>query len=291
MCEAFEQLSQEGKAILKRDEQMEAALAQEKHAAAAGPISSRAARRNELHHAKMAGKGGLLIDFSAIEDKKAATGISSSSGNRGNNASPKQLQAMTEKPAASWDLEDCRSWLLDASRRIAQQWVDERNKLSVEAAKKIPAGTLEELEGRLVEHSIALSEHLEVELKLRGGSDTGSSKRVITPRVNDMSKLGIKWQHSHERGSGGRGGVGGSGTRKPSEAPGRTAGQILLLKTAKKLGSMLNDPVAGDAFHKELRAVISQQEALKRKAMLEEASKRRFQQMKRKPWLQARLQD
>ena len=117
----------------------------------------------------------------------------------------------------------------------------------------------------------------------------GGGRKVATPRVQDMAHLGIKWQHKHERGSGGKGGVGGSGSgvKKPS---GRTAGQLLMLKTSKKLGTMLNDPVAGEAFHKELRALVGRQEARKKKDMADEATRQRLQQMKRKPWLQARAE-
>jgi len=285
LCEAFEQLSQEGKAILKADEE---AVTEEAVKSDSRLISARAARRNELHHANLAGKGGLLIDFSEIKkEEKTAKNTPNSAA-----TSPKTA----EKPAAAWNLLDCRSWLLDASRRIAQQWVEERNKASnVAAQRKFPSGSLEELEGRLVEHSIALCEYLESEMQTRNTKAPGSAasaKRIHTPRVQDMSKLGIKWQHAHERGSGGKGGVGGSGTQPKGKAPGgdRTAGQLLILLTAKKLGSILKDPVAGEAFHKELRSVIGQQQTRKRKLMLEEATRQRLQQTKRKPWLQARIQ-
>jgi hypothetical protein len=109
-----------------------------------------------------------------------------------------------------------------------------------------------------------------------------------------MGHLGIKWQHAHEKGSGGKGGVGNSGQtvqeKKPGADTGWMAGQILILKTAKKLGAMLKDSVAGEAFHRELRALAGRQEARKRKNVANEAARQRFQQMKRKPWLQARAQ-
>lgn len=336
LCEAFEQLSQEGKAILKRDQQQQDEEAAKQSgggdpaAAAKGassrPLSARAARRNELHHATLAGKGGLIIDFSNLNkdsSKSGAAGAAAAAGTPGSASTTPSAATSpkaTDKPAAAWTLLDCRSWLLDASRRIAQQWVDQRNKAADDPAKaaKFPSGTLEELEGRLVEHSIALCEQLEVELQSRGGaaaSAVSNKKRTVTPRVQDMSRLGIKWQHSHERGSGGKGGVGGSGQgRGKMGAPavvagrggrpgangvaggagggnsGRTAGQILILKTGKKLGAILNDPVAGEAFHKELTEVRAQQETRKKQLLREESSRQRLQQMKRKPWLQARLQ-
>ena len=90
--------------------------------------------------------------------------------------------------------------------------------------------------------------------------------------------------------SGGKGGVGGSGTTSVPVGNGRTAGQILILKTSKKLGTLLNDPIAGDAIHKEVRAVISRQEALKQKEMRDEATRQRLHQMQRKPWLAAKAQ-
>jgi hypothetical protein len=168
--------------------------------------------------------------------------------------------------------------LLEASRSIAQQWVEERNK-DGPASKKIPAGSSDELEGQLVEHSITLCEQLETEIKTRKSkcsSSQSTNRRVVTPRVQDMSNLGIKWQKL--------------GTTKASTDGGRTAGQILILLTAKKLGSILVDPVAGEAIHKELRAVVGRQEERKRKEVRDEASRQRFSQMKRKPWLQARAQ-
>ena len=110
-----------------------------------------------------------------------------------------------------------------------------------------------------------------------------------------MSKLGIKWQHSHERGSGGIGGVEGSGHGSKNKATsqragGRTVGQILILKTAKKLGVILNDPIAGEAIHRELRAVVARQEERKRQEFRHEALRQRLHQMQQKPWLQARAQ-
>lgn len=293
LCEAFDQLSTQGLNILKQDDIKTEEV--QSGDGKAGSIttepgtvgySARAARRNELHHAKLAGKGGLLLDFSDVSTvnkaklapKKEAT-------------SPTAPQsALEETPAATWDLEHCRSWLLEASRRIAQQWVDERTK-GTAASKHIPKGTLEDLEGSLVEHSFTLCEQLEAELLARESRATGNAKgrRVATPRINDMSKLGIKWQHSHERGSGGAAGLGGSGTAKTAKGADKTAGQMLILKTAKKLGAMLKDPIAGDAIHKELRVVVGKQEARKLKERREEASRQRMMQMKRKPWLQARV--
>jgi len=85
------------------------------------------------------------------------------------------------------------------------------------------------LEGRLVEPTLKLCEYLESERnkkstgnssKLGMGKGGASSRRVNTPRVADMGVLGIKWQHSHERGSGGKGGVGNSGRTITGMQPG-----------------------------------------------------------------------
>jgi hypothetical protein len=259
LCEAFEQLSSDGRQILKQKQEAPTEVF----------ANPRANRRNELHHANLAGKGGLLLDTDAI--KKEETGVIGSS--------------VMNKPISSWTLDDCRSWLMEASRNIAQEWVNERNK----GAKNIPPGTQEELEGQIVEHSINLCDQLEAELREHDKkSDVNGRSRTITPRVNDMSKLSIKWQHKHERGSGGKGGVGGSG--RTHQQIGRTAGQILILKSAKKLGMMVNDEIAGEAIHKELRSLVNKQDTLKRQKLREEATRQRFAQMKRKPWLQARAQ-
>jgi len=291
LCEAFEQLSAEGKHLTRQQQQQADQQEQQRQNGidingddTAKPLSARAARRSEMHHTTLAGKGGLLLNNTIVTKeqdeegsaKKPAGTILDDQGH--------------EKPAATWDLEDCRSWLLEASRSIAQAWDAERQTNSGSAlAKKIPPIPLGDLEGCLVGQSFTLCEHLEAELQSRGGNNNSRGGRAVTtPRVTDMSKLGIKWQHSHERGSGGRGGVGGSG--RTTGGSSRTAGQILLLKTAKKLGAILQDPLAGEAFHRELRAVIGRQEAIKQKEMREEATRQRFNQMQRKPYLQARLQ-
>ena len=269
LCEAFDQLSSDGKHILKQKEQDDP---EQFH-------NPRANRRNELHHANLAGKGGLLLDFSAIKHQQQQN-------------AKEDASSVDHKVIAAWDLDDCRSWLLEASRSIAQQWMEDRKN----GVKNIPSGSQEELEGKIVEHAITLCDHLEAELKAKGDL---KGKRVVTPRVTDMSKLGIKWQHSHERGSGGKGGVGNNAQvsaslqqqqQQQQQQAGRTAGQILILKTAKKLGSILNDPQAGEAIHKELLALKGRQDAFRRKGQLEEATRQRFLQMKRKPWLQARAE-
>lgn len=276
LCEAFEQLAREGKggylvknvgAERKPEIQQDSSDPEQQ----AAVLTGRAARRNELHNTTLAGRGGIELDFSNVaakqEDKEENGDL------------------LLQKPAATWDLEDCRSWLLEASRTIAQEWVRQRQEAPMAEKSKWPTGSLEELEGNLVEHSITLCEHLEEELN-QAASNISSKQRVITPRVNDMSKLGIKWQRLATTQS--------SGSKRPATVAAtsstKTAGQVLILKTAKKLASVLNDDLAGEAIHRELRAVVGKQDERKRQKVLEEKSRQRFHQMQRKPWLQARAQ-
>jgi hypothetical protein len=146
---------------------------------------------------------------------------------------------------------------------------------------------LEELEGRMVEHAITLCDKLETEIQDRSKRNATSRRgRVVTPRVNDMTKLSIKWQHKHERGFGGKGGVGGNSIS--TQTTERSAGQILIRQSAKQLGIMVNDRFAGEAIHKQLRSLVCNQEVHKRQMLRKEATRQRFAQMNRKPWLQAR---
>ena len=325
LCEAFDQLARDGRKILQQQEtgtveadeiaQKDQAANSEdaaKKAAIAKSISTnrRAAKRADLHKASMAGKGGLFLDYSDVEDKTK----------RKEDAQPDATRSATSPtnsrfemmPASTWELEDCRSWLLEASRSIAQTWVDERDALpAAEGAvdnnngngrktngalkRNFPKGSRDELEGKLVEHSIALCEFLEKQLSKSNASGTGgvSSKRVVTPRVQDMSKLGIRWQHAHERGSGGKGGVGNSGNMKKRAASAitssRRAGQILILQSSRKLGDILKNELAGEYFHRELRALIGRQKSRTDKELRDEATRQRLMQMQRKPWLQAKV--
>lgn len=241
-----------------------------------------------------------MLDTTAVSHGGIAGGALNDKSTRPSTGLPFET-----KLAATWDLDDCRSWLMESSKSIAKIWSEAHKNASADKAllpaaadTNIPKGTKDELEGKLVEHTLKLCEFLESELKAASGGKSnlmGSHQKVKTPRVADMAKLGIKWQHSYERGSGGKGGVGNSGNTiygtKPGQAPrsGRTAGQILLLLTAKKFGIILQDPVAGAAFHKELKTVLSREDANKRNARLAEATQARLKQMNRKPWLQKRV--
>ena len=302
LCEAFEQLSAAGEQILKAEQgQAPDPVTSDANGSATVSSSSdpsqvasgtsseptfqynkRAARRNELHHSNLAGKGGLLLDFASLETKSnKSVGSVATSGGTSTSNSPTNAGNDTgiTKPAATWDLEDCRRWLTEVPRQIAQEWIEAREK----KAEGIPNGSMEDLEGRLVECTFTLIEHLEQKLQQLDSSKSGNGRKVQTPRLNDLAKLGIQWQQKDERGAG-------SKSLPQATKSRRTAGQILILLTSKKLGSILNDPVAGEAIHKKLREVVSKQDTLKLQAKREEASRKRLLQMKRKPWLQARLQ-
>jgi len=73
--------------------------------------------------------------------------------------------------------------MLEATLSIAQNRDTERRTISDGIlAKKIPAVPLCDLEGRLVEHSFSLCEHLEAELQPRGGNSR-ARQAVAAPRV------------------------------------------------------------------------------------------------------------
>ena len=324
LCEAFDQLSRDGRQILKmrageedNDVTPNESTAEGKKKPSGKNFSgnARASKRQELHSATLAGKGGIFITTPSKgkdESSKSGEAKGGSSGSP-SSAAPASTSAVEMKPAPSWDMDDCRSWLLDASRSIARQWVDARRTgettgTAAKIAGPIPDGSLDELEGKLVEHTFSICEMLENDMKIggsgikKGGGPMRMTRKVVTPRIQDMGTLGIKWQHAHERGSGGKGGVGNNaqsigaqkakmrqlGRNRPMNN--RTVGQIIILKSAKTLGAAIKDPVSGDAFHKELRALLQRQEARKQKGLRNDAAQQRFNQMKRKPWLQAKLE-
>jgi len=198
------------------------------------------------------------------------------------------------KPTCSWNLDDCRLWLLDASRTIAQQW----SKLPVD--DKIFTANINESEGRLVRHSLTICDLLETELiSLSMQGSKKIRKKLLTPRVREMGQLEIKWQQSNNYGHDKKTTRKNISNSKSSlnlesgdKCLGRrkTAGQILIMKTAKKLGEAIDDIVVGEAFHRELRALLCRQELKKKEKKRKEATVMRFRQMKRKPWLHARVQ-
>ena len=291
LCEAFDELSKDGQHILKKRAGEDAELDADED----GPkvIHARTSRRNDLHSASLAGKGGLLLDKTVVSHGGVAGGALDDTKVKAKTGLP-----FESKPAATWDFDDCKSWMIEASKSIAKHWSQQSSGTNngSNSAIGIPTGTKDELEGTLVEHTLVLCEYIEAELKTKNTDKAklGVGGRVHTPRVADMGTLGIKWQKSHERGSGGKGGVGNSGRSitgyKPGERSSRTAGQILLLLTPKKFGTIIKDPVAGAAFHKELKAVVGMEQAKKWQDRRNEATKARMNQMNRKPWLQKRVQ-
>ena len=299
LVEAFNQLSRDGRQLLKKQAGEDAGAKEEEGSKV---LNTRASRRNELHSATLAGKGGLLLDTTVVSHG----GVAGGSLNDQREKASITGQPFETKPAATWDMEDCKSWMIEATKSIAKSWVNAQNSTTVTDDAKpngnnnpaIKKGTKDELEGMLVEHTLKLSEYLELELKNTSNGNKpklgmGGARRVNTPRVADMGTLGIKWQHSYERGSGGKGGVGNSGRAvsgaKPGERNSRTVGQILLLLTSKKFGNIIGDQVSGPAFHKELKAVITREDAKKRMARKEESTQARLKQMNRKPWLTKRV--
>jgi hypothetical protein len=296
--EAFDQLSRDGKQLLKK-------IAGESSDEVSKSTHARASRRNDLHSASLAGKGGLLLDTTVVSHG----GVGVASMDEKSQKDSRTGHPFETKSAATWDLEDCKNWMIEATKSIARSWVETRQSstapvVNVESKNEphdstiaIPNGTKDELEGMLVEHTLKICEYLESELKQKSdgkAKPTMGELRVNTPRVGDMGVLGIKWQHSYERGSGGKGGVGNSGRTisgiKPGERSSRTAGQILLLLTAKRFGNIIGQQAAGAAFHKELKAVIGREDARQRLERRDEATKARLKQMNRKPWLQKRVQ-
>jgi hypothetical protein len=274
LCESFDQLSKDGKQLLKTKSGTDKSLL---GGESDQVLNSRATRRNELHSSSLAGKGGLFLNTEGDKKMEHASLVKEEG----------PISDYEKKPASSWDIDDVRSFLLEASKVIAKQ------KYSKSAELNDTSKSLAELEGILVQNALSLCNVLEDEVN-GGKQQNGSSRqKVATARVSDMGSLNIRWQHSHERGSGGAGGVGNNGILRPSKQIGngrRSPGQILILKTAKKLGEAMGDKIAGEAFHAEIRRLMSRQELRKKKDLRDIASSQRLNQMKRKPWLQARVQ-
>jgi len=360
LIEAFDQLSNDGRQILKirtgeteedpedDDDDDLGDETNQNRPKKKKVTNARASKRNDLHSASLAGRGGDIMDngdrkivggVAALaaqmskpvgNDKGTAAAAAGAAGTASSIVDDEEDLSPTEKKsAASWNLDDCRSWLREASIAIAKQWTEQREEegknassfATAAAAKKnlsaigantktalrdIPKGTLDELQGILIEHTLTLCVFLEEQVQKfnsKGGGVGGkgphgagggySRGRVTTPRVNDMGKMSIRWQHHHERGSGGKGGVGNSGRTtlgiKIGERTedGRAAGQILILNS-KKLGSILSDRVSGDAFYREFRALLGRQEARKKKGLRQEATMQRLKQMNRKQYVLAR---
>jgi len=267
LCGAFDQLSKDGRQILKAKAGEEETNTKDNEKDSENPNTS-------------------LVKHKALHSLAFAT-KRNGNGN-GNGIVDDSLSSVTEKKSASsWNLDDARSWLLEASRRIARKWKQQESNQDGDAISKaaIPHGSTEEIEGKLVAHTLTLCDLMEIELKndKKSSAVRRSKQTVVTPRVA-MGRLGIKWQHSHERGSGGAGGVGNSGLGDKNTGQGRikTAGQILILKSAKRLGQAIKDTVAGEAFHCEVRALLQRQENMAKKKRSNENIMRQLKKRRRK---------
>jgi len=160
-----------------------------------------------------------------------------------------------QQPVSEWSLENVRSWLTSTSHKLA-----------------VENGGGDELEGQYVEFSLKLVEYLQKELEKSGMKTNGRKGAVSTPRV-DMANLQIKWQKLDSF----------NGTKT------KTAGQLLILKSVKKLVQITSDEKSSAVFHKELRSLLTRQSKRKRNASSAELEEQRLAQMKRKPWLQTKL--
>jgi hypothetical protein len=269
LIESFEQFSNDGKQLLK--------LRAREHSDEANEevIKARSSKRLNLQNSSVVtANGGFTV--TSRNDAKSSSEPSSGTTNKNPSSSVSELES---KAVSLWNLDDTRSWLLEASRSIARQWYEQSlndNKASIAPSSVI---SLDEIEGHLVQHTLDLCELLESELKntaVRSLSQSG--QRVSTPRVNEMGGLGIKWQHVQR------------GVIRSDAQHGKTSGQLLILKSAKKLGEAVKDNAAGDAFYKELRALLRRQDDRKKKEQSEELTKQRLIQIQRKPWLQARVE-
>jgi len=261
LCEAFDQLSKDGRQILK--------------------VKAGEGGSNEKDDEEESEKSNItVVKQSRLHSATLSRKIS------GSTAIDSAISTTEKKSASKWDLDDARSWLLEASRRIARKWKQQESDQTADDMSKrgIPQGSTEELEGKLVGHTLTLCDIMETELK-NGDKSRMGKQSVVTPRVAEMGRLGIKFQHSHERGSGGAGGVGNSGLAggmMSQKLRKKTAGQILILKSAKRLGEAIKDPIAGEAFHCEVRALLQRQEKEEKEKRSIDTLKRRLNKKKQK---------
>lgn len=293
LCEAFDELSTDGKEILKFKSDFDIDGSMKRAGCMKTYFNHRANKRSNLHSSSMAIKGDDFLNMPYNVIKYTEEHVNSNL-KKDDSSSSVSKSVFENKPTCSWNLDDCRLWLLDASRMIAQQW----SKLPVD--DKIFTANINESEGRLVRHSLTICNLLEnelINLSMQGSKKI--TKKHLTPRVREMGQLEIKWQQSNSYGHDKK------ITRKSicdsksssslecgtkSFGHGKTAGQILIMKTSKKLGEAIDDIVAGEAFHRELRALLCRQDLKKKEKRRNEATMMRFRQMKRKPWLHARVQ-
>lgn len=315
LCEAFDQLSNEGGEALN----MQATTGEveddsENNVGRSNgnnlrlkqlKFSARAKRRNELHSSNLAAKHSLMLNFHQqnlmeINKENKSNNIFNKPKTTSKFSTPRShtTSAIEEKLVSLWDLHDIRTWLLEASSTISRKWLDQQNEIA-KANQSVESMTKDDMEGRLMQYIFKLCDVLQNEVVTNKESTTQCKRRVLTRKVNEMGPLSIKWQHGHERGSGGAGGIGFSGISVTSVAQrGRgggngkttTAGQILMMKTAPQLKKAIGDNDAGEEFYKELRALVGRQNTKTKQQRRKEASVRRMNQMRRKLELRIRVQ-
>jgi len=272
LIESFEQFSNDGKQLLKlrSGEQLEQANNE--------VIKVWSCKRLNLQNSSVVTVNGGFF----VTSRNEAKSLSEHNDGAPNAISSSYVSELELKPVALWNLDDTRSWLLEASRLIARQWHGNYQHENAASVAPQPITPLDELEGKLVQQTLVLCDVLETELKNSGTrSYNRATQRISTPRVSDMGSLGIKWQHKK------RGDI----HSDVQQGQGcKSSGQLLILKSAKKLGEIVNDVASGDAFYKELRAILRRQDERKKKEQSEELIKQRLIQIQRKPWLQARAE-
>jgi len=243
-------------------------------------LIGRASWRSEMHKASTATASATPNLPAHLKTTKIEDALTSAS-------------LVEKKTISAWDINDVRSWLRDVSRSIARRWFEAEKTRARQQKKPLDATVTQEiLEGCMVGHILSLCDWIEQRMAaLEKGGKRGKT-RVVTPRVPDIDKISIRWQGKHERGSGGKGGVGNSGRMvngvKPGENTTRSAGQVLITCTGRKLGEILGDVKAGDAVFGALRLVLDKQKAIKKKSIGDVAAQKRFHQSQRRPWISAK---
>jgi hypothetical protein len=211
-----------------------------------------------------------------------------------------------ERASGKTDAEIAVLLELEDKQDAAKQGAGKRLMLEKRMAECVTEDDEEALEGLLMEKAMVLCEKLEEEME-GSTSATGTTTKsttapskisVSTSRVSDMGVLSIKWQGKDERGSGGAGGVGNNSRNNLGAAPlrggrggGKTAGQILMLKTSKKITDIVEDGVVGNLIFTALENVKNGQKEMKRKRTGNDHAQLRVNQMKRKNYLAVRQEE
>ena len=115
LSESFDQLSKDGKQLLHKKAGEDNGEDSKTAKGEAKVMHARASRQNDLHSASLAGKGGLLLDATACSH----SGMDGSSAKESGSGQPFET-----KSTAAWDMDDCRSWMIEATKSIAKSWVE-----------------------------------------------------------------------------------------------------------------------------------------------------------------------